>query len=101
MYARSLARSSLVYSCIDGSNGYYLNRVNQKYRSRVSIVFRIQSNAQLEEKFINAASAVGFSNLKSHASAGGIRVNMGNGQSFAAVYALVAFMETFKRENQV
>jgi len=48
-------KSKLLYSLIDGSNGYYLNKVDPKYRSRMNVVFRIKDDEKLEEKFVAEA----------------------------------------------
>ena len=52
MYARSLARAAPIYECIDKSNGFYVNNVETKYRSRINITFRIRNNPSLEAKFV-------------------------------------------------
>jgi phosphoserine aminotransferase len=44
-------RSSLLYNYIDGSEGYYSNAVDPRYRSRTNIPFRIKSDDKLEAKF--------------------------------------------------
>lgn len=37
-------RSNLLYDYIDGSEGYYTNPVDPKYRSRMNIPFRVKKD---------------------------------------------------------
>jgi phosphoserine aminotransferase len=34
-------RSELLYAAIDNSDGYYINNIDPKYRSRINILFTI------------------------------------------------------------
>ena len=70
-----------------------------KYRSRTNITVRVCDSAELEAKFVTEASHAGLIGLKGHDGVGGVRINLGNGQSFAAVYALIDYMEGFKSCN--
>ncbi|MDG2076267.1 MAG: 3-phosphoserine/phosphohydroxythreonine transaminase, partial [Arenicellales bacterium] len=47
-------RASLLYSVIDGSNGYYSCPVTPAYRSVMNVVFRLP-NEKLEEQFLREA----------------------------------------------
>ena len=47
----SQAKSDMVFSVIDNSNGYYVNKTDKKFRSRINIILRIAgNNAELEKK---------------------------------------------------
>jgi phosphoserine aminotransferase len=79
MHARTLARSTPIYTYIDSTNGYYVNSVAHKYRSRVSMSIKLSKNTELEAKFVNEATAAGLIGLKGHESVGGILIILGNG----------------------
>lgn len=52
-YYKALAekRSQKLYNAIDKSGGYFINRTQRKFRSRINVVFRLPSPA-LEAQFI-------------------------------------------------
>lgn len=54
----------MIYNLIDASNGFYQSPVAKEYRSRMNIPFRIQSNPELETKFLKEATAKGMISLK-------------------------------------
>lgn len=99
MQALAAERSSLLYSFIDSSQGYYINNVDVKYRSRINIPFRVCNNKELEDKFVAEATQAGLIELKGHASVGGIRVSLYNAMPVEGVHALIAFMTTFREMN--
>ena len=41
MEAQSKARAERMYAAIDGSDGFYVNEIDPKYRSRMNVPFRI------------------------------------------------------------
>ena len=92
-------KSSMLYECIDGSEGYYTNPVNLFYRSRVNIPFSVNKNEKLESKFISEAEEIGLVNLKGHKSVGGIRASIYNAMPVEGVKKLVDFMKKFKKFN--
>ena len=100
MHARTLARSGPLYAFIDQSKGFYTNQIASQYRSRVTVTFRVGNDASLEEQFLAEADGANLKNLRGCHDKRGIRANIGNGQSFAAVYALINFMEAFKAANK-
>jgi phosphoserine aminotransferase len=90
------AKANLLYEAID-STGFYYCPVLKKDRSRMNVVYRIQGNNEaLEKKFLEEATAAGFSELKGHRSVGGLRASLYNAQTFEAVNALVDFMKLFE-----
>ena len=55
---------------------------------------------ELDAKFIKAADAAGFVNLKGHRSVGGMRASIYNAMPIEGVEALVTFMKKFEEENK-
>ena len=96
-------RSSLLYSVIDGSNGFYSSPVEKIFRSRLTIPFRVggqAGNEELEKKFLDEASAEGMIQLKGHRSVGGIRASLYNAMTVEEVQKLVSFMKSFQQKYQ-
>ena len=94
-----MERSTLLYNYIDGSDGYYVNNVEARYRSRINVPFRVCSNDELEAKFISEATAANRIDLKGHRSVGGCRASLYNAMPLEGVQALIAFMTTFTENN--
>jgi phosphoserine aminotransferase len=96
-------KSSLVYQTIDQSNGFYVNSVNKKFRSRVNIPLRIIKDGQPDEKlealFLNEAIKANMIELKGHRAVGGIRVSLYTGITVEETNKLVNFMRTFQTNN--
>jgi len=41
----------MLFDVIDGSKGYYVNKTDKRFRSRMNVIMRIAgSNAELEKK---------------------------------------------------
>lgn len=99
MQAKAAERSTLLYNYIDGSEGYYVNNVEARYRSRINIPFRICNNDELEAKFLTEASAANLVDLKGHRSVGGCRASLYNAMPVEGVQALITFMTNFKENN--
>jgi phosphoserine aminotransferase len=49
------AKSKMLYDFVDGSDGYFSNPIELKYRSRTNIPFRVKCDVELETKFIKEA----------------------------------------------
>ena len=100
---RSDQKSSLVYETIDQSNGFYVNSVNPKHRSRANIPLRIvlngTPNEKLESLFISEAAKSKMIELKGHRAVGGIRISLYNGVSVEDTNKLISFMRTFQTNN--
>ena len=60
----------------------------------------VTGNSELDAKFVKAAEAAGFVNLKGHRSVGGMRASIYNAMPIEGVQKLVAFMEQFEKENR-
>ena len=99
MQAKALERSTLLYNFIDSSEGYYVNNVETKFRSRTNIPFRVCANDDLEKKFIAESAAANLTDLAGHRSVGGCRASLYNAMPVEGVHALIAFMTTFKENN--
>jgi phosphoserine aminotransferase len=89
-------KAALLYQALDDSKGFYQGRAAKKNRSIMNIVFNLKTK-ELEEKFLAAAGAAGFSGLAGHRSIGGIRASLYNGLELCAVENLLDFMQDFKR----
>ena len=99
MQAKAAERSSLLYDYIDTSDGYYVNNVEARYRSRINIPFRVCSNDEMEAKFIAEAAKADLIELKGHRSVGGCRASLYNAMPVEGVHALINFMKSFKEAN--
>lgn len=93
----------MLYAAIDNSDGYYINNVDPKYRSRINVLFTIGEHAggytDLEKKFFAESTAVGLQQLKGLPVYGGARVSMYNAMPIEGVQRLIDFMQTFKQNN--
>jgi len=89
----------MLYSYIDGSEGYYTNPVDPTYRSRMNIPFRVKSEDALEAKFLKDADKAGLIELKGHRSVGGCRASLYNAMPIEGVEALINFMKQFRIDN--
>lgn len=100
MSRRSIAKSSLLYDIIDSSEGFYHNPVSKKFRSRVTVPFRVggkAGNPDLEKKFLQEAEALSMIQLKGHRSVGGIRASLYNAITIEEVTVLANFMADFRK----
>ncbi len=71
--------------------------VSKESRSLMNITFRAEDDA-INDKFVKAASAAGFANLKGHRSVGGMRASIYNAMPIEGVKDLVSFMKKFEEE---
>jgi len=95
---RNLRKSQTLYAAIDGSGGYYSNKVDPSVRSRMNIPFFLHDPA-LDAAFLEESKAAGLLALKGHRALGGMRASLYNAVSQDAVDALVAFMGDFARRH--
>jgi len=70
-----------------------------KDRSLMNVPF-VTGNPELDAKFVKAAEAAGFVNLKGHRTVGGMRASIYNAMPTEGVQALVEFMAAFEKENR-
>lgn len=92
-------KSKLLYDYIEGSEGYYTNPVDEKFRSRCNIPFRVKKDDDLEKKFLSGAAKEGLIELKGHRSVGGCRASVYNAMPKEGVEALIDYMKRFRDEN--
>lgn len=98
MERRSRAKAEPLYAAIDGSGGYYRNRVQPAARSRMNVIFNLHDPA-LEPVFVAEAGEAGLLALKGHRALGGIRASLYNAVPVDAARALVDFMAEFERTH--
>ena len=91
---RNIAKAALLYGAIDGSGGFYVNRVALDCRSRMNVPFFLRDDA-LGAPFLEAATARGLLQLEGHKSVGGLRASLYNAMPLEGVQALVSCMREF------
>jgi phosphoserine aminotransferase len=94
MERRARLKSSLVYDCIDQSDGFFTNPVQASARSRMNIPFFLQDD-RLTAGFLESAEARGLRQLKGHKTVGGLRASLYNAMPVEGAQALVACMQDF------
>jgi phosphoserine aminotransferase len=99
IYKINLEKANLLYDYLDQSKMFY-GTVDKKSRSLMNVTFKSISEA-LDEKFIKEAKAAGFDNLKGYRTVGGMRASIYNAMPIEGVRALVEFMKTFEKANEV
>ena len=95
----NIEKAKMLYDAIDGSDGYYVSPVDEKYRSLMNVPFTLSGGEDLEKKFLTEANAAGLESLKGHRSVGGARASIYNAMPMEGVQALVDFMAEFKKNN--
>ncbi len=95
---RNLAKSSLIYTVIDQSGGFYRPHAVPEARSRMNITFRLESE-ELENQFAKQAKQNGMVGLKGHRSVGGMRASIYNALSLESTQVLADFMREFQRTH--
>ncbi|WP_136806415.1 3-phosphoserine/phosphohydroxythreonine transaminase [Desulfosediminicola flagellatus] len=90
-------KAALLYQAIDATD-YYRGHAEVASRSNMNISFNLPT-AELEQKFIAEAAAVGLSGLKGHRSIGGCRASIYNAFPREGVVKLVEFMQQFQANN--
>ena len=98
MDRRAAEKSALLYGCLDGSGGFYRNKVEKNARSRMNVPFFL-ADESLNEAFLAGAREAGLLQLKGHKSVGGMRASLYNAMPLAGVQALVGYMQDFARRH--
>ena len=98
MAQRNRAKADMLYAAIDGSNGYYRNPVDVRYRSRMNVPFTLH-DAALDSAFLKESEAAGLLALKGHKAVGGMRASIYNAMPTEGVKALVEFMAEFQTRH--
>lgn len=95
--AANQRKADTLYRYIDAS-GYYVNKVDPRYRSWMNVPFVLPSEA-LDAPFLKGAQARGLLGLKGHRAVGGMRASIYNAMPQAGVDALVEYMREFAQQN--
>ena len=90
-------KAGILYDYLDNSK-LFKPTAEKECRSLMNVCF-VTGNPDMDKKFISEASAAGFSNLKGHRVAGGMRASIYNAMPTEGVEALVSFMEKFEKAN--
>jgi len=98
MKAHNEKKAAILYDFLDASR-MFRGTVVKKDRSLMNVPF-VTGDADLDAKFVKAATEAGFVNLKGHRTVGGMRASIYNAMPIAGVEKLVQFMERFERENR-
>ncbi len=93
----NLKKAEILYNFLDNSK-LFKGTVVKEDRSLMNVPF-VTGNDELDAKFIAAAKAAGFVNIKGHRSVGGMRASIYNAMPIEGVKKLVAFMQKFEEEN--
>ncbi len=91
-------KAKILYDAIDASDGFYQGHAEKSARSLMNVTFRLPSE-ELENRFVEEATASGLDGLKGHRSVGGIRASIYNAFPKEGVEALVEFMNNFAGSN--
>lgn len=97
MQQRNEEKAQLLYDFLDNSKLFHPT-AKASDRSTTNVPF-VTGDAQLDQQFIQAATAAGLLNLKGHRSVGGMRASLYNAMPEAGVEALVNFMKQFELEH--
>ncbi|MGH2327115.1 phosphoserine transaminase [Campylobacter taeniopygiae] len=98
VYDRNLKKATMLYDCIDSSEGFYQGHAHKKDRSLMNVSFSI--NKDLDLIFVQEAEKEGLIGLKGHRILGGIRASIYNAITLEQVQILCEFMKEFKRKYQ-
>lgn len=91
-------KAAKLYKAIDES-GFYINSIENKYRSLVNVPFSLPSQ-KLLDKFLVEAENNGLKYLKGHKLVGGVRASIYNAMPESGVDKLIEFMKYFKYKNR-
>jgi phosphoserine aminotransferase len=90
-------KAALLYQAIDGTD-FYRGHAEELSRSLMNVTFNLPT-PELEAKFVQEATALGFDGLKGHRSIGGCRASIYNAFPREGVQKLIAFMQKFEQQN--
>ncbi len=95
--AANQRKADALYGLLDSSD-FWRPRAQLGSRSRMNVTWRLAEPA-LEPALIQQAEAAGFSGIKGHRSAGGLRASIYNACPEESVAALVTFLREFERTH--
>ena len=96
MKAHNEKKAGILYDFLDNSR-MFRGTVVKKDRSLMNVPF-VTGDAELDAKFVKAAEAAGFVNLKGHRTVGGMRASLYNAMPIEGVEKLVDFMKKFEEK---
>ena len=96
MKAYNEKKASILYDYLDSSKLFH-GTVVKKDRSLMNVPF-VTGDADMDAKFVKAATEAGFVNLKGHRTVGGMRASIYNAMPMEGVKALVGFMEKYEKQ---
>ena len=96
MKAYNEKKAAILYDYLDSSRLFH-GTVVKKDRSLMNVPF-VTGDAELDAKFVKAATEAGFVNLKGHRTVGGMRASIYNAMPMEGVKALVGFMEKYEKQ---
>ena len=91
------AKAKILYDVIDDSK-MFIGCADKDARSDMNVTFKTD-NEELDNKFVKAATAAGFENLKGHRVVGGMRASIYNAMPTVGVEKLADFMRDFEKNN--
>ncbi len=91
-------KAQKLYSTIDESGGFYLNRVEKSCRSKMNVPFFLRDET-LNDLFLKESLEADLLGLKGHQSVGGFRASLYNAVSVQSVEVLCDFMQDFSRRH--
>ena len=95
MKAYNEKKAAILYDYLDSSKLFH-GTVVKKDRSLMNVPF-VTGDADMDAKFVKAATEAGFVNLKGHRTVGGMRASIYNAMPMEGVKALVGFMEKYEK----
>ena len=95
MKAYNEKKAAILYDYLDSSRLFHGTAV-KKDRSLMNVPF-VTGDADMDAKFVKAATEAGFVNLKGHRTVGGMRASIYNAMPMEGVEKLVAFMEHYEK----
>ena len=95
MKAYNEKKAAILYDYLDSSRLFH-GTVVKKDRSLMNVPF-VTGDADMDAKFVKAATEAGFVNLKGHRTVGGMRASIYNAMPMEGVEKLGAFMEHYEK----
>ncbi len=95
MGQRNREKAKILYDFLDQST-LFRGTVDSKDRSLMNVPF-VTGDADVDARFVKAAEAAGFVNLKGHRTVGGMRASIYNAMPMEGVLRLVEFMARFEK----
>jgi phosphoserine aminotransferase len=92
--ARNERKAATLYDALSDLHSLIELHAEPDVRSRMNVAFRFR-DARLQARFLDEATAQGFSGLEGHRSIGGLRISLYNAVSEPAVTELAGFIRTF------